>query len=249
MSDASKLEAADGIKRPFVSGTTEISGLSLEGKFVSCEMLINPVWKTHAVMNTLRKLIASLIHRLQKYTFGSDYLADQNIIESVRSVYATRISPDEPSRYFWRSICQYKCQSFARGKIRGLASNVVAFLCLPFVSFYLRPARKTAGELVASKYLKINFHMAYQVPPMIRGDTLEVSVDKKYLTLKDWRFAWGVFIKNRAFYPELLFKFLLWVASVRPYIDSHKMQYLIQYCEYSAYSSLRKLYLNNNGIL
>jgi hypothetical protein len=200
-------------------------------------------------MSGLSNLVRKFISELSNYTYESDYLASLAIIENVYRAHAENINSNDSSRYLWRSVCQYKCQSFARKKMMGLAANIVAFLCLPFLLFLIRPTRNTGKAKASCQYLKINFHMAYQVPAILKNVTLEKAISGKYLTLRDVTFALGIFIKNFAFYPELLFKFILWIASVRPYLDSCDTHYLIQYCEYSAYSSLRKLFLNKENIL
>jgi hypothetical protein len=195
-----------------------------------------------------RKLATRLVNLLRNYRFKSDYRASLAIIENVYRKHATRINSSAPSRYVWRSICQYQCQGTARQKMISLAANIIAFLGLPLLFFLVRPKRKADTPKVSCKYLKIDFHMAYQVPAIIKGETLEKSISKKYLNFKDLTFAFGTFVRNHAFYPELLFKFALWIASVRPYIDFYSPEYLIQYCEWSATSSLRKLFLNKCGI-
>lgn len=199
-------------------------------------------------MSVLRILTAKLSGDLRRYTFNSDYLADLALIEKIYRAHAKQIKSDDSSRYLWRSICQYQCQSSARKKMVGLAANIIALLFLPFLLLYIRPSRKTVGSVASCKYLKIDFHMAYQVPAIIKEVTLEKTISGRYLTFEDLTFALGIFIRNCAFYPELLFKFILWIASVRPYIDTYNTEYLIQYCEYSSYSSLRKLFLNTQNI-
>lgn len=200
-------------------------------------------------MNIFRNIYAKLNNMLIGCIFNSDYRAEQFVIKNVYRAYADKINPGNAHRFFWRSVCQYRCQSVARKKIMVLAANIGALLCLPALVFLIRPGRKSDTGKLSCNYLKINFHMAYQIPESIRDITLEKSISGNYLTFKDLTFAFGLFIGNRALYPELLFKFLLWMASVRPYLDSFSPEYLIQYCEYSAYSSLRKLFLNSHGIL
>src|SRR5712692_9172544 len=111
-------------------------------------------------MSIFRNLVTRLNNGLGRYTFHSDYRAALAIIESVYCSYASRINSDDSSRYLWRSICQYHCQSFARKKMMRLAANVVAFICLPFLLFFVRPSRKAKEAKVSCKYLKIDFHMA-----------------------------------------------------------------------------------------
>lgn len=200
-----------------------------------------------ALKTIFRNLGNSFIDRLRQYKFNSDYRASLAIIEKVYEKYAEKINSQNSSRYLWRAVCQYKCQASARSKVVGLIANVVAFLGFPSLVFFLRPRRKM-NDQITCKYLKINFHMAYQVPILIKYETLEKQAIHKYLTIADFIFALKLFLNNGAVYPELLFKFVFWIASVRPAIDLFHPQYLIQYCEYSATSSLRKLFLNSYGI-
>jgi hypothetical protein len=200
-------------------------------------------------MSSLRNIFAKLRNKLDGCTFNSDYRVEKDIIENVYRAYVNKISAGAEHRYLWRSVCQYRCQSFARKKMMVLMANIGALLCIPAFVFLVRPSRKPDAGKLSCKYLKINFHMAYQVPGIIRDITKEKTISGKYLTSKDLAFAVRLFVENRAFYPELLFKFLLWIVSVRPYLDSCTTEYLIQYCEYSSYSSLRKLFLNRQGIL
>lgn len=199
-------------------------------------------------MSFLQNAVAKISHLLTGCNYLSDYRAEQNIIENVYRAYADKINTVNSNRYLWRSVCQYRCQSAARKNYMVLLANMLALVCLPCLFFLIRPGRKSGGEKATCKYLKIDFSMAYQIPDSIRSITQEKSISGKYLFFEDLGFALGLFIGNRAFYPELLFKYLLWIASVRPCFDSWTTEYLIQYCEFSAYSSLRKLFLNHHGI-
>lgn len=201
-----------------------------------------------AVMRLLQGLAAPLVRTVMTYRFDPDFRGEVATIEKVYRAYQERIDSDVARRYLWRAVCQYKCQSHARRRIPSLLANVVAVVGLPFVLLAIRRSRKINSDAAPCKYLKIDFHMAYQVPKGIRGDTRESITSIRYLTFGDFCFAIGLFIKNRAFYPELLLKFLLWITIARPQIDSHRTAYLIQYCEYSATSSLRKIFLNRQGI-
>ena len=197
----------------------------------------------------LLTVVSRVINKLARCSFNSDHQVDLRIIEKVYRGHGRRIVATDSSRYFWRSICQYKCQSFARARLAVLAVNAAAFQCLPFLLVLVRGKKAHRAGKPSCEYLKIDFHMAYQVPPAIRDRTVEKNFSRRYLTLADLFWAVGLFLKSGAFYPELLFKFLLWIASVRPALDAYEPRYLIQYCEYSAYSSLRKLFLNREGIL
>src|SRR6185437_6970690 len=151
-----------------------------------------------------------------------------------------------PSKYLWRAICQYRCQCTARKKSARFAANVAAFACLPLIPLFIRRAKRQ--NKTACRYLKVNFHMAYKIPAMIRDCTVEKNMAGTYLTWNDFTFAISLFLKNGAFYPELLLKFIRWIAFIRPYIDLYQPEYIIQYCEFSRYSSLRKLFLKRHNI-
>jgi hypothetical protein len=187
--------------------------------------------------------------KFTSYSFDGDYRSEQAIIERVFERYSSRMdgTPDR-ERYLWRSICQYRCQTFARKPWVGWLGNVLALLGLPVVILTLRRAPPEELRKTDCTYLKIDHHAAYQVPLHIRGATVEAATCPRYLRSADVAFALRLFLQNRAFYPELLLKFLRWIATVRPYLDRYQPRYLIQYCEYSAHSSLRKAYLNAQGI-
>jgi hypothetical protein len=197
----------------------------------------------------LLSFASRMITKLAPCSFNSDHQVDLRIIEKVYRRHAKRIEACGSSRYFWRSVCQYECQLFARARLAVLAVNAAAFLCLPFLLVLVRGKKERRGKKIPCEYLKIDFHMAYQAPPTIKDRTVEKQSSRRYLTLADLFWAVGLFLRSGAFYPELLFKFLLWIASARPALDAYDPRYLIQYCEYSAYSSLRKLFLNRESIL
>jgi hypothetical protein len=199
-------------------------------------------------MNLFRSLFEGLRTSLTTYTFSSDHRVDLVIIEEIRRHYGSRTGAGNPYRYLWRSVCQYRCQSYARSKLTAIAANIAALLATPLLVLLVRAGSKNHAARVSCQYLKIDFHAAYQIPEGIRGQTVENGRLARYLTVGDLVFALRAFLLCRAFYPELLFKFLLWIASVRPHLDRFEMRYLLQYCEYSAYSSLRKFFLNSHGI-
>jgi len=201
------------------------------------------------VITLLRGIIYSFKKKLTGCIYNSDYRVEVSHIENIFQAYIDKIDSISTSRLLWRSICQYRCQMFARNTFMVLCANISALLCLPIILFYFRRNKKNDFNKDSCKYLKIDFHMAYQIPTCIKDVTLEKKISEKYLTINDLFFVFDTFIKNRVFYPELLLKYLLWIASVRPYLDSFRPAYLIQYCEYSAYSSLRKLFLNSHGIM
>jgi len=199
-------------------------------------------------MLIFRQAVKRLLNILLKHTFNSDYIIDLNCIDGIYRNFENRIATQSSSRYLWRSVCQCMCQSTARNSTVVLVSNIVAVLLLPATLVLLRVSPKSRMKDATTKYLKIDFHPAYQIPMAIRDHTMEVNGLAKYLTLADFVYAIKLFATNRAFYPELLFKFMLWIAKVRPYLDRYEIRYLIQYCEYSSYSSLRKHFLNHAGI-
>lgn len=200
-------------------------------------------------MRIHQRLYRWLRAQFTSYSFAGDYHAEQAIIDRVYQRYATRIEGGrDRDRYFWRAICQYRCQTFARKPWVGAAGNLLALLGLPVAILMLRRAAPPALPKADCTYLKIDQHVAYQIPLHIRGGTIEAASNTRYLRSADVAFALGLFVHNRAFYPELLLKFLRWIATVRPHLDRYQPRYLIQYCEYSAHSSLRKAYLNAQGI-
>lgn len=203
---------------------------------------------TAYAMKLLRGSLQSIRNAVTSYQFESDHRAELATIERIQRRYAPYIERGRPDRYLWRSVCQYRCQAYARSGLSAFAANVLALLGLPLLLLLLRPARDAGKLKAACVYLKVDFHPAYRVPDAIRDKVVESAALPRYLTLADLSFACGLFLRRRAFYPELLFKFLLWIASVRPHLDRFTCQSLIQYCEYSAYSSLRKLFLNARGI-
>lgn len=201
--------------------------------------------KIETIFSTIHKMLCGI---LMKPDFSNGHIFETKIINDIQKKYHDKINTTDMSRYLWRSICQYKCQCAVRKKTPQLISNLVALLSLPLILFLLRISSK---KIIASNhfvYLKKDYHMAYKVPVSIRSKTFEAKVEKKYLHYSDIRLIISEFIKNKAFYPELLLKTILWMASVRPYIDRYDFSCLIQYCEYSAHSSLRKLILNRLGI-
>lgn len=179
--------------------------------------------------------------------FSGDHRADIKRIAAVYAGLQHKIDSATPSRYLWRSVAQCRCHSYTRGLLGERLSNVVAFVLLPFTVLLVRRAT-TSPKAPKVKYLKIDFHEAYVIPDRIRSQTLERQSTERYLTLSDLRFAFGLFARHRAFYPELLLAFIMWISRVRPQLDAASVEFLIQYCEYSAYSSLRKLYANWRGV-
>lgn len=193
--------------------------------------------------------IKTFINKVFYYNkFDYNYRKDLNIIHNIKIKYYDKINNNDVSRYLWRSVCQYKSLSSTRPYYSIIFANLLALFSIPALLFYLRP-KCNNNNRPETTYLKIDFHMAYQIPHQIREFTQEKKTVKKYIILEDLCFVSRLFIKNKAFYPELYFKLLLWIVKVRPHIDACKFKYLLQYCEYSPYSSLRKSYLNNNGIL
>jgi hypothetical protein len=205
--------------------------------------------RERTAMSWSSRLAGRLRTAMTSYRFGSDYRVELARIESIHHACREHLGvAEDRHRYLWRSICQYRCQSHARGKLTGFAANLLAVLALPWMVLLLRPARRAGAARVACGYLKIDFHPAYQIPQDIRDRSVESARLPHRLNLGDLRFACKLFVEGRAFYPELLLKFLLWIAAVRPHLERFEPQYLIQYCEYSAHSSLRKLFLNAQGI-
>lgn len=199
-------------------------------------------------MNIIQDLLKKFINYLLDSVFDPNYQVEINRIETVYEKYKLKIESACCDRYFWRSICQYECQAFTRKLPILIFSNILALLFLPFTSLRLRNARISKSGRVKCHYLKIDNHMAYKIPLCIKSNTVEARLNVKYVTLMDLVYVIKLFSRNRSFHPELMLKFILWISSVRPYLDLYSPKYLLQYCEYSPYSSLRKLFLNSNGI-
>ncbi len=197
-------------------------------------------------MSVLRELVRGIHRRLTSYRFNPDHRADLRIIERTYAAYRARIESHERTRYLWRSVCQYRCQYYARSRAATLLANAAALLGVPLLLLLVRPCVNAPKE--RCEYLKINFHPAYVIPEAIKQRTLERRGARRYLRLGDLAAALQLFVAQGAFYPELLFKFVLWIASVRPHLDRVDARGLVQYCEYSAHSSLRKLFLNSHGV-
>ena len=198
-------------------------------------------------MKALMVIVRWFRARLTSYSFNSDYLAEQAVIQRMFDRYVGKMNGAGHRRYLWRAICQYRCQAFARKPWCNWLANVVALAGLPLVLLLVRRSRNRPRK-TSCKYLKIDNHAACQVPPDIKTFTLEANLTERYLQLADLRFALALFFGGGILYPELLLKFIFWVASIRPYLDRYRFEYLVQYCEYSAHSSLRKAYLNSQGV-
>lgn len=199
-------------------------------------------------MNMIQDLLRKFINYLLESVFDPNYKVEINRIEFVYEKYKQEIESASSDRYFWRSICQYECQAFTRKLPILISSNILALLFLPFTLLRLRKARISKSGRIKCHYLKIDNHMAYKIPLCIKSKTIEAALKVRYITLIDLFFVIKLFARNRSFHPELMLKFILWVASVRPYLDLYSPKYLIQYCEYSPHSSIRKLFLNFNGV-
>jgi hypothetical protein len=185
--------------------------------------------------------------QLTSYSYQSDYREEQAVIQRIFDRFATRMEGSNPSRYLWRAISQYHCQASARKRYAGWLANAMATAGLTVTPLLVRRSRPEQSK-TNCKYLKMDFHVAYQIPASIKSLALEVNLNERYLRLADLQFAFSIFVSNGVLYPELLLKFIFWIATIRPYLDRYRFEYLIQYCEYSAYSSLRKAYLNSQGV-
>jgi len=181
------------------------------------------------------------------YRFGADFRCELATIASIFDRYRPRIELGDARRYVWRSVAQYRCQSTARRRLETVVANFAALVALPLLLILVRVRRRRIDS-GGCEYLKIDAHMAYTVPGQIADRTVEASVADRYLTVSDFSRCVSLFIRAGAFYPELFVKWMLWVSSVRPALDQYSPRTLVQYCEYSAYSSLRKAYLNDLGI-
>ncbi len=197
-------------------------------------------------MKALARIKGWLLTQLTEHSYNSDYRRSLTIIQRMAERYAPKIDGSDPGRYLWRAICQYRCQASARKTWVVWFANALAIAALPGVVLLVRRARPSPSK-TNCYYLKIDFHAAYKIPDRIRGDTVEARPVESYLHLEDLRFAFALFLRNGVFYPELLLKFIFWLASVRPHLNHYHFEYLLQYGEYSAHSSLRKLFVNSLG--
>jgi len=145
-------------------------------------------------------------------------------------------------------MAQYQAQALSRGPLRVAAANGIALLALPFLVLRWLRAGRPKAALQACRYLKIDAHMAYGVPLAIQAQTLEAEPREPYFYLQDLLFPLRLFVRERRFNAELCLKIMAWMARVRPQLDRFHPEFLIQYCEYSAFSSLRKAFLNQQGI-
>lgn len=187
-----------------------------------------------------------------KTVYDADHRREKDRIDQIAQKYRIQLERTGAERELWRSVAQYRCQSYARGTTVILLANVLAFFAMPFVILrflrFLRWRPSPMKPRVRVKYLKIDFHMAYVIPNLIRAQTIESPAKGKYFYLEDLKFIIRLFMDGGVFLPELFVKFILWMAFVRPQLDEFEPEFLIQYCEFSAYSSLRKAYLNHCGL-
>jgi hypothetical protein len=197
-------------------------------------------------MNPLHAIARRLVRAANSYRYQSDYRDELRQIERVEAAYKARTGMSNSDRYLWRSVCQYRSQAYARPRAIGLAANLIGLLALPTLLCLVRLRR--VQQRIPCIYLKTDFHPAYQIPDAIRPVTVEAQRCERYLWLTDYLAAIWLFMRCGALYPELLAKYLLWIASIRPILDRFQARYLLQYCEYSPHSSLRKAFLNANGV-
>lgn len=196
-------------------------------------------------------MLSAALDRIKAFLFWKvsylpDYRQDLAIIDAMAERLGTRLEPANARHCYWRSLAQYRCQATARNRWAVWFANLVGLAMLPGFLVFLREPR--CGARRRATYLKIDFHPAYLVPTAIRDATLEWSTTTSYLRIEDLIFPFRAFGPRVLLNPELLAKFYFWVRHCRPNLDQVDCQYLIQYCEFSAHSSLRKAYLNAKGI-
>lgn len=198
---------------------------------------------------SMKRMIGNWANALfLKVVYDADYCREKDRIDRTAQKYRIQLERTGPERELWRSVAQYRCQSYARRKAVVILANLLAIAAMPLVILrFLRWRQPPLEARLRVKYLKIDFHMAYVVPNLIKTQTIESQAKGKYFYLEDLKFILRLFMKSGVFLPELFVKFLLWMASVRPQLDEFEPEVLIQYCEFSAYSSLRKAYLNHLG--
>jgi len=183
-----------------------------------------------------------------------NYLEELACINELKKWLDRELQNTKYNRYMLRAICQYRAQVIIRSKFAVYLSNMIAILYFPVLLLKVGwCTRIPEQKRISCEYLKVNDDMAYQIPPQIKTLTMERKQIAKnspdcYLLPEDLRFAFHYFRGAVCLYPELFVKFLIWVSTIRPHVDAVNCTHLIQYCESSATSSLRKVYLNSLGI-
>lgn len=200
-------------------------------------------------MNKIISYVQTRIYYIISPKFSADYREEIHCIEKINLRYKDKFSSDEYCNCFWRSIAQYDAHAYFRSTFSLYLANFLSVVGLFLAPLYLSRNRFKAKERIVCKYLKVDFNASFLVPNELKDCVTEVSSKARYLTFYDFLFVVGIFVKYRVFYPELLLRFLLWISFIRPIIDKYSPEFLIQYCEYSPHSSLRKVFLNHNGIL
>lgn len=202
-------------------------------------------------MQLLKTKFVSIFAKLQLKMQYREELSDINNLKKWLDI---KLKHSTHNIYMLRAICQYKAQRTLRSKIDVFLANVIAVLYIPLILLKIRlhqRARKQKKCFV--EYLKVDQHMAYQIPPQIKKLTIDKAQITRgscacYLLPEDLSSACRYFGSAAFLYPELFTKFLIWISTIRPHLEVINCSNLIQYCEYSATSSLRKLFLNERGI-
>jgi len=178
-----------------------------------------------------------------------DCYEEQSRIKKTLEKYKNRISLSSPDRYFWRSVCQYECQEYNRELFKKIIYNLTSAVLFFFLLIKIRPRKTRVVNKVKCEYLKVDNYRNLLIPQAIAHKvTVAEPVKHKYLLAEDLFFVIQLFYRNQYFSLVLMVRFFRWIMRVRPYLDAYEPELLIQYCEYSPTSSLRKMYLNERGI-
>lgn len=189
-----------------------------------------------------------LIYSSLRPKFPCDFKLELECIERINDELKKNFSGDQTDLCFWRSVAQYKAHAFYRSKLSLFLVNFFSIFGILLIPIFFRSKICPIKNKIICKYIKYDFHPAYIVPNSIKSETVEVNLNCRYLRFGDFQFACKLFFKHRVFNSELLLRFLWWVSRVRPVLDKYNPEFVLQYCEYSPHSSLRKAFLNNNGV-
>jgi len=196
----------------------------------------------------IKKIIDIIKWRVTLYKIEASSDDEIKKIEKTYLKYKEKINEKDNSKYFWRSVAQYSCQIEGYGRLKYFFLNAAAIILLPKFLLKIRTRKKNPVKNNCD-YLKINNYRNSFIPEVLKENTVNaVEIKDRYLITDDLKLVINLCIENLYFNPLFIYKILGWIASVRPYLDIYNPKCLIQYCEYSATSSLRRLYLNEYGI-
>lgn len=195
-----------------------------------------------------KKKIKQYLYSCLTPRYPTDYKAELDCINKINEVLCDKFIANNIDRCFWRSVAQHMAHSSFRPRASLFFVNIMSFFGLLFLLAKIKNGNTVSQFKLKSAYIKFDCEAAYIVPSQIKSCTKEVCVQQTYIKLSDLKFAYGLFLRHRVLNFELLFRFLLWVNRVRPILDLFEPEFILQYCEYSPHSSLRKAFLNANGV-